>query len=44
MVGTKVAVFTAVEVKTESGKVSKEQQNFINNVNRAGGIGKITRV
>jgi hypothetical protein len=44
MVGTKVAVFTAVEVKTESGKVSKEQQNFINNVNKAGGIGKITRV
>ena len=44
MLGSKVAVFTAVEVKTESGKVSKEQQNFINNVNKAGGIAKIERV
>jgi hypothetical protein len=44
MVGTKVAVFTAVEVKTKTGRVSDEQKRFIKNVNDAGGIAKIERV
>jgi hypothetical protein len=44
MIGKKVAIFTAVEVKTENGKVSEEQQNFINNVIQAGGIAKIERL
>lgn len=41
MVGKKVAIFTAIEVKKKGGKVSEEQQKFINIVNDAGGIGKI---
>jgi hypothetical protein len=44
MVGTKVAVFTAVEVKTKTGRVSDEQKRFIKNVNDAGGIAKIERI
>ena len=43
MVGTKVAVFTAVEVKTPTGKVSDDQINFINMVNKMGGYGIICR-
>lgn len=38
MVGEKVAVFLAVEVKGPKGKVSKEQANFIDKVNQAGGL------
>lgn len=37
MVGKTVAVFTAVEVKTPKGKVTDAQQNFIDQVNKAGG-------
>lgn len=44
MVGQKMAIFTAIEVKLEKGKVSKEQENFINQVNGAGGIAKIERI
>lgn len=36
---SKVAVFTAVEVKKEGGRVSDKQQKFIDAVNKAGGIG-----
>lgn len=43
MVDSEIAVFTAVEVKTSKGKISKEQQDFIDAVNAAGGIGKIVR-
>jgi hypothetical protein len=38
MVGAKVALFTAVEVKTPTGRVSAEQANFIQRVRQAGGI------
>ena len=38
MVGKKVAVFTAVEIKTDRVKVTPEQTTFIENVNKAGGI------
>lgn len=41
MVGKKIAVFTAVEVKKEGGRATKEQKLFIDIVNDAGGIGKI---
>lgn len=44
MVGKRIAVFTAVEVKTKTGRVSDEQKNFIKNVNNAGGIAKIERI
>lgn len=39
MVGKKIAVFSGVEVKTKTGKTSKEQIAFINMINKNGGIG-----
>jgi hypothetical protein len=38
MVGQKIAIFTAIEVKKPNGRTSKEQINFINMVNSLGGI------
>lgn len=38
-----VAVFTACEIKTPYVKVTPEQQNFINAVQSAGGIGMVVR-
>jgi len=43
MVGRKLAVFTALEVKTETGRVSEKQLNFIEVVAQAGGIAGIVR-
>jgi hypothetical protein len=43
MIGKKIAVFTAFEIKTEKGKVSPEQKIFLENVKNAGGLGKIIR-
>lgn len=43
MVGKTVAVFLALEVKTAKGRATKEQKNFIENVQRAGGIAGIVR-
>jgi hypothetical protein len=43
MLGKKLAVFSAIEVKTETGKVSPEQKVFLENVKNAGGIAKICR-
>ena len=39
MIGQKVAVFTAIEVKKKGGKQSPEQINFIKRLNDAGGFG-----
>ena len=41
MVGKKLAIFTAVEVKKPGGRVSKEQLNFMRRVNEDGGIAGI---
>jgi len=41
MVGKKVAVFTACEVKTKNMKPTKEQTAFVRAVNNQGGIGVI---
>jgi hypothetical protein len=41
--GQRVAQFVAVEVKTPTGKVSKEQANFINQVKAAGGYAEVVR-
>lgn len=35
--------FLAIEVKTPKGRVSKEQENFIDIVNKAGGIAFVAR-
>lgn len=43
MVGETVAVFTAIEVKTATGRASKEQINFIRAVIDSGGIAGIAR-
>jgi hypothetical protein len=43
MIGQKIAIFTALEVKNLSGKSTKEQINFIKQVRKSGGIGDILR-
>lgn len=43
MIGQKIAVFVAVEVKTEKGAIRPEQQRFIDNLNAAGGKGIFAR-
>ncbi len=43
MVGQKIAVFSAVEVKTPRGRVAEAQQKFIDLVNQAGGRAGIAR-
>lgn len=43
MIGQKIAVFTAIEVKSIRGKISAKQQNFIDVVRNAGGIAEIVR-
>ena len=43
MVGTRIARFVAVEGKVKNGKLSPEQQKFIDAVNRAGGKGIVVR-
>lgn len=43
MVGQTLAVFTAVEVKTKTGRATKEQLNFIDKVQKAGGFAGIAR-
>lgn len=43
MINKKVAVFTALEAKTETGVISTDQKNFLRIVNESGGIGKVIR-
>lgn len=43
MVGRKVAVFTAIEVKTATGRATPEQRRFIDHIRAAGGIAGIVR-
>jgi len=43
MVGKKIGIFTAIEIKTEKGVVSKEQKDFINTINKLGGIAGTAR-
>lgn len=43
MVGMKLAVFTAVETKTRTGSVDKDQRNFIQQVLAAGGLAGVAR-
>lgn len=43
MVGKQIAVFTAAEIKTATGRASKGQVNFIDMINKMGGIGFIAR-
>lgn len=43
MVGRKMAVFTAVEVKAKGGKLSDEQRHFLEVVDKAGGFCGVAR-
>jgi len=43
MVGQQVAVFTSIEVKTATGRVKPEQQQWLDAVQAAGGIGGVAR-
>lgn len=43
MVGKKVAVFTAFELKTKRLQATSEQKNFIEQVKKSGGIAGIVR-
>ena len=43
MVGTRLAIFTSIEVKTPTGRVRPEQQAWLEAVLQAGGIAMIAR-
>lgn len=43
MVGQRVAVFTAAEVKTEAGRVTADQRQFLDAVAAAGGLAAVLR-
>ena len=43
MVGTRLAVFTSIEVKTPTGRVGSEQQAWLACVQQCGGIAGIAR-
>ena len=43
MVGTRLAIFTSIEVKTPTGRVRPEQQAWLEAVQQAGGIAVIAR-
>ena len=43
MVGQQLAVFTSLEVKTPTGRLTPEQRNWLEAVQRAGGIAAVVR-
>ena len=43
MVGTRLAVFTSIEIKTPTGRVSPQQQAWLEAVQGAGGIAIVAR-
>lgn len=43
MVGRKIAIFTAVECKAPSGRTTPEQENFLRQLQQAGGIAFVAR-
>jgi hypothetical protein len=43
MVGTEIAVFAAVEVKTAKGRATEQQKAFIEHIRNAGGIAGVAR-
>jgi hypothetical protein len=43
MVGSTVAVFTSIEVKTPTGRIRPEQQQWLDAVQAAGGIAGVAR-
>ena len=43
MVGQQVAVFTSIEVKSATGRLRSEQQQWLDAVQKAGGIAAVAR-
>lgn len=43
MVGKTLAVFTAIEAKSKTGRLSEDQKNFINVVRNSGGLAGVAR-
>jgi hypothetical protein len=43
MVGTQVAVFTSIEVKTATGRLRPEQRQWLDAVQAAGGVAGVAR-
>lgn len=43
MVGSEVAIFTAIECKSKTGRTTKEQDNFLKAVRDSGGIAFVAR-
>ena len=43
MVGKQVAIFTSIEVKTPTGRVQPEQQQWLDAVQAAGGVAGVAR-
>jgi len=43
MIGTQLAVFTSIEVKTPTGRLTPEQRNWLHVVDRNGGIAGVAR-
>jgi hypothetical protein len=43
MVGKRVAVFVAIEVKTPKGRLSPQQRNFLDIVHASGGISGVAK-
>jgi len=43
MVGTEIAVFAAVEVKTARGRATEQQKAFIEHIRNAGGLAGVAR-
>lgn len=43
MIGKRVAVFTAIEAKTKTGKATEQQKNFISAIKKQGGIAGVAR-
>lgn len=43
MVGTRLAIFTSIEVKTPTGRVRPEQQAWLETVQQVGGIAIVAR-
>ncbi len=43
MVGSRLAVFTSIEVKTPTGRLTPQQRSWLEAVRRAGGIAGVAR-
>lgn len=43
LLGRRIAVFVSIEIKTSTGRVSPEQANWVNAVQKAGGLAGVAR-